>query len=141
MFFILVCFTRKNCKNEAKISNFANIRYNVIQNLEVDFAIIWQINNKLIELKINIRSTVFNLHLKEWSEIKNSFFCSLCCLYLQIKRKPDTHLVFIFTYSHCFHLQLILRLDYLWEIIQELMNVQQYSVHMLPQGRFSKVNG
>ena len=43
--------------------------------------------------------------LKEWSEGKNGFFCSRCCLHLQIKRKPDIHLVFTFTHYHCFHLQ------------------------------------
>ena len=38
----------------------------MIQNLEVHIAIICQINNtELFELKINARSTVFNLLLKE----------------------------------------------------------------------------
>ena len=48
------------------MSNLVNIRKNMIQNLEVDITIICQINNtELSELKINIRSTVFNLLLKE----------------------------------------------------------------------------
>ena len=34
-----VSFTRKNCKNEVKISNLANIRKNVIKNLELDIPI------------------------------------------------------------------------------------------------------
>ena len=40
------------------------------------------------------------------------------------------HLVFTFTYYHLFPFAINLRLDYLWQIIQELMNVQQNSVHM-----------
>ena len=58
--FFLVIFTRRknckneakisnlanigNCKNEAKISNLANIGKNTIQNLKVDIVIICQIN-------------------------------------------------------------------------------------------------
>ena len=36
IFFFLVFYTRKNFKNEAKIYNIADIRRNVIQNLEVE---------------------------------------------------------------------------------------------------------
>ena len=57
---------------------------------------------------------------------------------MQIKRKPDIHLVFTFTYDHLFPPAINLRLDYLWQIIEELMNVQQNSAHMLPQTGFSE---
>ena len=37
--FFLAFFTRKNSKNDVKISSLVNIRKNVIQNVEVDIAI------------------------------------------------------------------------------------------------------
>ena len=43
-----------------------------------------------------------------------------------------------FTYYHLFPFAITLKLDYLWQIIEELMNVQQNPVHMLPQAQFSK---
>ena len=77
IFFFLVFFTKKNCKNEAKIiANLANIRKNVIQNLEIETDIM----TELFELKTSIRSKVSNLLLKEWFEGRYSFFCSLCYL-------------------------------------------------------------
>ena len=76
--FFLVFFTRKNCENEAKMSNLTNIRRNGIQNIDVDIAVMCSIKNtELFELKISIRSTVLTLILKEWSEGKNGYFCCL----------------------------------------------------------------
>ena len=49
---------------------------------------------------------------------------------LQVKQKPDIHLVFTFTYYHLFPFAINLRLDYLQQIIRELMNVQQNSVRV-----------
>ena len=61
---------------------------------------------------------------------------------LEIKRKPEIHLVFTLNYYHLFPLAINLKLDYLWQIIQELVNVQQNSVHMLPQsGLFKQREG
>ena len=42
--FFVVFFTRKNCKNKAKIFNLPNIRKNAIENLEVDIATMCLIN-------------------------------------------------------------------------------------------------
>ena len=42
---------------------------------------------------------------------------------MQIKRKPDIHLVFAFTYYNLFPFAINLRLDYFRQIIKELMNV------------------
>ena len=39
---------------------------------------------------------------------------------------------------HLFPFGIKLKLDYSWQIIEELMNVQQNCVHMLPQAQFSK---
>ena len=53
---------------------------------------------------------------------------------LQIKQKPDIQLVFNFTYYHLLSFAINLRLDYLWQVIQETMNVQKNSVQkVFPQ--------
>ena len=58
---------------------------------------------------------------------------------MQIKQKPDTHLVFTFTYCHLFPFAISLRVDSLRQITQEIMNVQQSSVQMFPTGRIFQI--